>query len=79
MKNMISAFQDPDTLIPLMERHDLFGKPLMYYLHNFEMNEILNTPIMDKFMSTKWQGRVDYDASVYDYSLPFTILKNHHN
>ena len=74
IKNMLSAYDDPDVLIPLLENHDLFGRPFMWYVYHFELNELLNTPIMDKFMVAKWNGRVKYAASLSSYSTPFAIL-----
>ena len=73
---MVSAYSEPEDLIILIESHDLFGKECFYYIHKFDLSSILNTPIFDKYIAQKWNGRVSIECSVADFSTVVSIIKN---
>ena len=50
-------YKEPEEMIPLMERLDIDGKDSFWYLEKYEMFEILDSKIMDKFINEKWRGR----------------------
>jgi hypothetical protein len=73
---VVESYSEPEDIIDLIETHDLFGKDCFYYINEYDLSSILNTPIFDKYISFKWNGRINYDCSVKDFSTPLTVLKN---
>ena len=62
------AFREPNDLIPILEQTDIEGKEFEEYFVEHEMYQILETTIMEKFFSRKWEGRLDISGSIFDYS-----------
>jgi hypothetical protein len=54
---ILEIYKEPEEMIPLMERLDIDGKDSFWYLEKYEMFEILDSKIMDKFINEKWRGR----------------------
>jgi hypothetical protein len=65
------AYEDPDLLIILMEENDLYGNDCFYYINKFDLSIILNTRIFDEYMTKRWNGRVNVNGSILDFSVPY--------
>jgi hypothetical protein len=86
MKNLITQqivkileiYKDPEEMIPLMERLDIDGKDCFWYMEKYEMFEILDSKIMDKFIIEKWRGRQDINCDIFYYSTAFNLLNDPH-
>lgn len=59
-----------------MEEIDLEGKDCFWYLYKFELHEVLSTKIFDLYVTFKWEGWIDLNASVFDYQTGYSYLKN---
>jgi hypothetical protein len=73
---VVNSYSEPEDIVSLVESHDLFGKDCFFYIHFYDLSTILNTPIFDKYISFKWNGRITVQAEVGDFSTPYTVLKN---
>ena len=47
----LKVFNDPDEMIPLMEIPDVEGKDIIWYFHKFELFQLLDAKVMDKFIN----------------------------
>lgn len=63
-------------MIPLMEIPDIEGKDIIWYFYKFELFQLLDAKVMDKFINKKWKGRIETNNSFLDYSLSYNILQN---
>lgn len=77
--NLLNSYKEPDDIEKLIETHDLFGKNCFYYIHLYELNTLLNTPIFDKYITSKWNGNLRQDCSINDFSTSNIVLKNSHD
>ena len=73
---ILEIYKEPEEMIPLMERLDIDGKDSFWYLEKFEMFEILDSKIMDKFINEKWRGRQDINCGIFYYSTAYTLLND---
>ena len=76
---ILEIYKEPEEMIPLMERLDIDGKDSFWYLEKYEMFEILDSKIMDKFINEKWRGRQDINCDIFYYSTAYTLMNDPHN
>jgi len=78
LKSIIDVYKDPNEIIALMENQDIDGHSCFYYMQKYSLYYILDSKIMDKFIYDKWRGRVEFNASIMDYSQAYTLLNDPH-
>ena len=54
-----------------MENQDIDGHNCFFYMQKYSLYHILDSKIMDKFIYDKWRGRVEFNASIMDYSAAY--------
>jgi hypothetical protein len=52
----------------LIEELDYNGQNVQYYFCKYELFEVLQTKIMDRFFSDKWEGRLELKNKFFDFS-----------
>ena len=52
----IDIYKDTKDLATLMDNHDLEGRNCWWYFLRYELHEILDVKVMDKFISSKWNN-----------------------
>ena len=62
-----------------MESPDIEGRNCFWYLQRFDLFKILDCKIMDKFITEKWNGRVNLNCTLLDYSTSVVLLKDNHS
>ena len=75
---ILEIYKEPEEMIPLMERLDIDGNDCFWYLEKYEMFEILDSKIMDKFINEKWRGRQDINCDMFYYSTSYNLLNDPH-
>lgn len=73
---VVDTYTNPNHIIPLVERLDLFGKDSLSYMVDYELFEIMRTKIFDKFIRDKWQGRMEIDFSLIQHSTAYNLIQN---
>ena len=68
LKSIMEVYKDPNEIIDLMENQDIDGHSSFFYMQKYSLYHILDSKIMDKFIYDKWRGRVEFNASIMDYS-----------
>ena len=68
LKSIIDVYKNPNEIIDLMENQDIDGHNCFFYMQKYSLYNILNSKIMDKFIYDKWRGRIEFNASIMDYS-----------
>jgi len=68
LKSIIDVYKDPNEIIDLMENQDIDGHNCFFYMQRYSLYNILDSKIMDKFIYDKWRGRVEFNATIWDYS-----------
>jgi hypothetical protein len=43
-----------------------------------DLTYILQAKIMDRFLLSKWDGRLEVQNSILDFSSPFMMMKDHY-
>lgn len=61
-------------IIPILEHINIDGQDTLWYLNEYKMFKILQTTIMDKYISEKWQGFSQNNSDVMDHSLSYSLL-----
>jgi hypothetical protein len=69
MAKVFGSYKDSDSLIILLEENDLFGKDCLFYIANYELSVIFNQQIFDSYINKKWNGRVEIDGHIDDFSI----------
>ena len=75
----MDSYKDPNALINLLEQHDLYGKTCFWYIREYGLSILLNTPIFDQYISTRWTGRVNINSSILDFSTTWMVIDNKFN
>ena len=75
---IIDIYIDPREIVILMENQDVDGHDCFYYMQKYSLYNILDSKIMDKFIYDKWRGRVEFNATIFDYSSSYCILNDKH-
>ena len=78
LKSIIDVYKDPNEIIDLMENQDIDGHNCFFYMQKYSLYNILDSKIMDKFIYDKWRGRVEFNASIMDYSAAYQLLNDQH-
>jgi hypothetical protein len=78
LKSIIDVYKDPNEIIDLMENQDIDGHNCFFYMLKYSLYNILDSKIMDKFIYDKWRGRVEFNASIMDYSAAYQLLNDQH-
>lgn len=76
MVKILQVYKDPDELIPLLEKPDYEGRDCFWYFSKYEMYMVLDAPIMHKFITKKWKGRLTINTSVFECSTPFNMMSD---
>ena len=61
MKQLLQVFNlyhEPNELAPILEEEDYNSKNVFFYFVKYDMMTILQTSIMDRFLTDKWLGRL---------------------
>jgi hypothetical protein len=78
VKSIIDVYKDPAEIIKLMENQDIDGHNCFFYMQKYSLYNILDSKIMDKFIYDKWTGRIEFNATLLDYSTPYNLLNDQH-
>ena len=54
---IIDAFKDTEDIIPMIDQPGIDGRNIIWYFNQYEICQILNTKIMDKFINSKLNGK----------------------
>jgi hypothetical protein len=70
---VFNLYHEPNELAPLIEEEDYCAKNVFYYFSKYDMITILQTSIMDRFLSDKWLGRLQSNNSIIDFSSAYSL------
>jgi hypothetical protein len=45
-------------------------------MNRYELFEVLQTKIMDRFFSDKWEGRLELRNDIFDFSTSYYLIKD---
>ena len=65
---VLKTHNDIYEMFHIMELTDFRGRNCYWYFKNYELYEILDAKIMDKFISTKWDGDTAVNSHWLAYS-----------
>jgi hypothetical protein len=65
---VFNVYYDPTELAPLIEEEDYYCRNQFHYFSKFDMKTILQTGIIDRFLTDKWLGRLQLNNSILDFS-----------
>lgn len=69
----MEVYKDSEKVIPMFEQTDFEGQNCYWYLVNYEMSEVLNCSILEQTIEEKWNGRVQVNSSIIEYSSPYQL------
>jgi hypothetical protein len=67
-------YHDPYELSPLIEEEDYSARNVFFYFAKYDMMTILQTNIMDRFLTDKWFGRLDTPHNLSDFSSSYSLI-----
>ena len=77
---ILEICKDPDEMIAILEQTDFDDNDAFWYFQQYdELFRILDVKIMDQFIKLKWNGRIQTNCSIFDYSLSYNILQDQHD
>ena len=71
-------YEDPVKIAPMMEKQDLLGNNSLWYMLNYELYTILDTKLFDRYLTSKWEGWIEVNSSIMEFSSSFQLLQNKH-
>jgi len=71
---VLEIYKDTDEMTPIMRLPDIQGRNCFWFFRNYELFEILDAKIMDKFILSQWIGNDDVNSTIMDYSANYFIL-----
>ena len=71
---IMETFKNPSDLFPIMELRDHDGRDIFYYLQQFRMFGLLDTKIMDRIITDKWEGKHVTGGSMLEYSTSWQLM-----
>ena len=72
---VLEIYKDTDEMTPIMRLPDIQGRNCFWFFRNYELFEILDAKIMDKFVLSQWIGNDNVNSTIMDYSANYFILK----
>jgi hypothetical protein len=58
----------------LIEEEDYNSKNVFYYFTKYDMITILQTGIMDRYLTDKWLGKPESNFSIFDFSSGYELI-----
>jgi len=77
MKQLLMVFNlyhEPNELAPILEEEDYYSRNVFYYFVKYDMMTILQTSIMDRFLTDKWLGRLHINNKIYEFSSAYELM-----
>ena len=68
---VLNSYDEPQSIIPLIENHDLMDKDCFWYLQQYEMFTVLDTKIFDLYVRSKWEGWIELNAHMFEWSTSY--------
>lgn len=66
---LLEIYNDVDELMYMVQQNDYEENDCFWYLDEYNIYSILDSRMMDRVISKKWQGRFDINSSFLDYSV----------
>ena len=73
---LLEIYNDVDELMHLVEQNDYEENDCFWYLDEFNIYSILDSRMMDRVITKKWQGRFDINSRLSDYSISYVLLQD---
>ena len=63
-------------MIPILENIDIDGEDCINYMIEYEMFGVLESRIMNLYITQKWEGSVIVNADLMDHSTSFSLISS---
>lgn len=63
-------------MIKLLEQNDYDGNDCFWYLDEYDVYDILDTQILDRVITAKWEGKYSINCGIMDYSTSYSMMKD---
>jgi len=73
---VLEVYNDVDELMHLVEQNDYEENDCFWYLDEYNIYSILDSRMMDRVITKKWQGRFDINSTIGDYSISVILLQD---
>lgn len=74
----LDIYDSPRQIESLIEQPDLEGRDCFWYLLKYEMYQVLDTKIFDRYVTHKWDGWLEINSSFLEFSTAYVFLRNKH-
>ena len=74
----LDIYDSPRQIESLIEQPDLEGRDCFWYLLKYEMYQVLDTKIFDRYVTHKWDGWLEINSSFLEFSTAYVFLRNRH-
>jgi len=71
---VFNLYHEPNELAPILEEEDYYSRNVFYYFVKYDMMTILQTSIMDRFLTDKWLGRLQLNNKIYEFSSAYELM-----
>lgn len=73
---LMDTEEDVKKMVKLLEQNDYDGNDCFWYLDEYDVYEILDTKIMDRVITAKWEGKYNINCGIMDYSTSYTMMQD---